>query len=433
MMRSPTVLLMSQVYVPDPAAVGQQLHDAAVEMARRGYRVRVLTSSRGYDSPEVRFPPRETIDGVSVWRLPFSSFGKKSLCARIAGQMCFLLQVIVRGLFTPQIGAVLFSTSPPMCSAAALAVAAIRRVPIVYWVMDINPDQAVALGLVSPKSLMVRAFSLLNRAVLGRAHNVVTLDRFMAERLLKKSDVNRKLDVFPPWPHEDHLAPVDHERNPFRRKHCLEGRFVVMHSGNHSISHPIATVIEAAQRLEDRKDVVFVFVGGGRRKKEVDDAVAAGASNIVSLPYQPLSELRYSLSAADVHLVTVGDAMVGIVHPSKIYGAMAVARPILLLSPAPSHATDILRQRDIGRHVEHGDVEGAVHAITELADMSPWRRAVMGRTARRFVRDNLSKDALCGRFADILVAAVNRTPLPQRHNRQTIGPVELPDARRTAA
>lgn len=66
-------------------------------------------------------------------------------------------------------------------------------------------------------------------------------------------------------------------------------------------------------------------IGGGNGKKEVDDKIAAGARNILSLPYQPLEEIKFSLSAADVHVVSMGDDMVGIVHPCKVYGAMTVA------------------------------------------------------------------------------------------------------------
>jgi len=317
-LRQPTLLLISQVYVPDPASVGQHLHDAAVEIKKRGYRTRVFTSARGYDEPDVRFPSRERIDGVEVTRLPFSSFGKRSLLIRVMGQIGFLAQVVLRGLFTPELGAILVSTSPPMCSAAALIIATIRRVPIVYWVMDINPDQAISLGVVKANSPLVWLFDALNRAVLGRAYCVVTLDRFMAQRLAGKRELGDRLEVFPPWPHEDHLDVVSHQHNSFRKKHELDGKFVVMYSGNHSAANPISTVIEAAERMQDRSDVVFMFIGGGTCKREVSEAIARGAKNIVDLPYQPISELKHSLSAADLHVVTLGESSVGIVHPCKV-------------------------------------------------------------------------------------------------------------------
>src|SRR5262245_22640678 len=140
----PTLLVLSQVYIPDPASVGQHMADAAAAMAERGYDVRVLTSNRGYDNPALRYPAREVIQGVAIRRLPFSSFGKKSIPIRLLGGLSFVLQCAFWGLFTPRLAAILVSTSPPMCSLAALIIAWVRRVPIKYWVMDLNPDQTIA-------------------------------------------------------------------------------------------------------------------------------------------------------------------------------------------------------------------------------------------------------------------------------------------------
>ena len=426
-MRRPTLLIISQVYVPDPASVGQHLHDAAVEICRRGYDTRVLTSARGYDEPGVRFPPRERVDGVEVIRLPFSSFGKKSILVRLAGQICFLIQALLRGLFTPKLGAILVSTSPPMCSAVALIISTIRRVPLVYWVMDINPDQAIALGVVNAKSPLAWLFDVLNRMVLARAHRVLTLDRFMARRLMRKREIADRLEVFPPWPHEEHLDVIPHVANCFRRKHDLDGKFVVMYSGNHSAANPISTVIEAAEKMQDRAEIVFMFVGGGTCKKEVSDAITRGANNIVSLPYQPLEELKYSLSAADLHVVTLGNSSVGIVHPCKVYGALAVARPILLIGPKPSHVSDILQRCDVGRQVNHGDVHGTIEAITALAGMTADKRAAMGKRGQELIRNELSKQALCTRLGDLVEAALEGQP---RLYAPTVGPAP-PQTERT--
>ncbi len=404
-----TLLVLSQVYVPDPASVGQHMHDAAAEMARRGYRVRVLASARGYEDPKVRYKPRELLDGVDIRRLPLSSFGKKTILARLLGGAVFMAQAIVGGLFTPRLRAILVSTSPPMCPAAAIVISLLRRAPITYWVMDLNPDQMIELGRIKPGSLPARVFNLFNRLILGRARDVVALDRFMAARLLKKKDVQAKLSVLPPWPHEDALAVVEHEANPFRQKHALGphrdqgGKFVVMYSGNHGFSTPITTVLQAALRLRERDDIVFMFIGGGVGKKEVEKTIAEHKPpNIRSLPYQPLSEIKYSLSAADVHLVSVGNDVVGVVHPCKVYGAMAVARPILLLGPDLCHVSDLVDKHGLGRHIAHGDVDRAVNAIQQLAAMPRAELQTIGRRAKAVIDSELSKEILCGRFCDVV-------------------------------
>ena len=396
-------VFISQVYVPDPAAVGQHLADAAEELARRGHDVTVYTSRSGYDDPSLTYPAKETIRGVMVRRLPLSSFGKGSILVRVIGGLAFVGQAALRGVLRRKVDAVVVSTSPPMASIGALVIAALRRARVKYWVMDLNPDQVVALGVARPDSLSVRAFEWLNRRILGRADDVVVLDRFMAERVRRKLEIGSRLTVLPPWPAEDPPEPVRHEENPFRRKHIPGEKVVLMYSGNHGPSNPLATILEAAKRVSDDPRLEFMFIGGGIGKREVDEA---NSPNIVSLPYQPQSELRHSLGAADVHIVTVGDAIPGIVHPSKVYGAMAAGRPILLVGPAENHVADILAGHEIGWHVRHGDVEGAIAVLREISGLPRERLEEMGRRAREVMDARGGKVQSVSRLCDVLERAV---------------------------
>jgi glycosyltransferase involved in cell wall biosynthesis len=397
--RRRTLLVLSQVYVPDPAAVGQYMADAAAEMARRGWRVVVLTAHRGYDEPAHTYQPREVLDGVEIRRLPASSFGKRSLVARLLGGVSFVVQAILHGLFLRRIDAVLVSTSPPMSALAALALGTVRGARLKFWVMDVNPDQIVALGGMRRTAFPARLLDWLNRRLLARAHDVIVLDRFMADRINAKRDVREKLSVIPPWPQENHLKPVAHSENPFRKEHGLHGKLVLLYSGNHGPSHPITTLLDAAKHLAQEPGVVFLFVGGGVGKREIE---AAGLPNVRSLPYQPLETLSYSLSAGDIHVVTMGNDVVGIVHPSKVYAALAIGRPILLIGPTASAVGDLLKQSDIGWAVAHGDTAGLVRLIRSLLARPDEQLVPRGTRAHALVRSGLSRATLCGRLCDVL-------------------------------
>jgi colanic acid biosynthesis glycosyl transferase WcaI len=397
-----TVLIITQVYVPDPASVGQHVADVAKEMVRRGWRVVVYTSARGYDDPRQRYRRRETLDGVDVRRLPLSSFGKRSIPIRLLAQACFMVQAVVLGLFTRRLGLVLVSTSPPFAGIGGAMLSWLRRVPLVWWVMDLNPDQMVTSGKLSPRSVITRAFDWMNRVTLRRSRAVVVMDRFMRERVLAKLDVPEKLHVLPPWPHEDVLKAVRSRPNAFRDEHGFGDAFVVMYSGNHGIQNPLQTLLDAARLLEERNDLLFVFIGGGAGKTDVDRRIAEGARNIRSLPFQPLSRIGTSLSAADVHVVSLANEAVGVIHPCKIYGAMAIGRPVLFFGPEASHVGDIFHAGDIGRVVAHGDACAAVAAIHELIAMGDDGREAMGRRATGIISASFSTAGLLGRFCDIL-------------------------------
>ena len=400
-----TLLIISQVYVPDPASVGQHIADVAKEMARRGWRVVVYTSARGYDDPGQRYPRREFLDGVDVRRLPFSSFGKSSIAVRLLAQASFMVQAIARGVFTRGLGLVLVSTSPPFAGFGGAMLAWIRRIPLVWWVMDLNPDQMVVAGKLSPHSVLTRLFDWMNRVTLRRSRAVVVLDRFMRERVLAKLNVPDKLHVLPPWPHDDVLKPMPSRPNTFREENGFGDAFVVMYSGNHGIQNPLETLLNTARFFEDRKDLLFVFIGGGAGKQQITRRIAEGAPNVRSLPFQPLARIGQSLSAADVHVVSLGNDAVGIIHPCKIYGAMAIGRPTLFFGPAESHVGDIFKTGDIGRIIAHGDVPASIAAILALQTLSDDDRDAMGRRATRLVSESFASARLRNQFCDILLAA----------------------------
>lgn len=406
------ILLISQVYAPDPAAVARLVADVGSELARRGHQVIVLTADRGYDDPSVKYATATTPEGVSVRRLPFCSFGKGSMALRVLGGLSFTLQAAVRGLTLRGIDTIVVSTSPPMAALAAVIVHAIRRVRVVYWPMDLNPDQAVTLGLANPRSVTVRALESLNRAILRRADTVVALDHAMARRLAAKQPVADKLVIVPPWPEEDGVTPIPHDENPFRQQHALDGKRVVMYSGTLGPSNPVSTLLAAAEQLEDDPRLMLLFVGGGTGMAEVR---ARSRPNVRCLPYEPLARMRYSLSAGDVQVVSLGDEMAGIVHPCKVYGAMGVARPILFLGPADSHVSEMMAQADFGWQVRHGDVAGAVAALRDILASDADSLARKGARARGLVERNRTRRISCGRVSDAIEGTPRSTSAPSTH------------------
>ena len=144
-----------------------------------------------------------------------------------------------------------------------------------------------------------------------------------------------KLSVIPPWSHDD-VVNHDHQgAAEFRKRHGLEGKYVVMYSGNHSPCHPLDTLLEAAQQLRKTSHIAFCFVGGGSEfARVVEFQKKHELENIHCIPYQPLTGIAASLSAADLHEVVMGDAFVGIVHPSKVYNIRRLGIPFLYVGPA---------------------------------------------------------------------------------------------------
>jgi len=226
---------------------------------------------------------------------------------------------------------------------------------------------------------MARLFSYLSLYSLRKADRVIALDRFMKQRIQTKGVDEAKIIVIPPWSHDEYVRFDPAGREEFRAHHGLTEKFVVMYSGNHSPCHPLDTLLQAAERLASREEIVFCLVGGGSVfrtiRREVD---LRGIRNVVCIPYQPISELSASLSAADLHIVVMGDPFVGIVHPCKIYNILSVGTPFLYVGPQESHVSDILVQQPrLGYAHRHGDVDDVVDSITTACEQ---RSSISART-----------------------------------------------------
>ena len=159
--------------------------------------------------------------------------------------------------------------------------------------------------------------------------------------------------------------------------HGLTEKFVVMYSGNHSACHPLDTLLTAVLRLRGDGNIVFCFIGGGSEFQKVKDFARDNSlSNILCLPYQPRTQLSASLSAADLHMVVIGDRFKGLVHPCKIYNIIAIGAPFLYIGPEESHISDLLKRHTNGinaRSARHGEVEEVVAHIQAAAAAGPFR------------------------------------------------------------
>ena len=366
------VLLLNQCFYPDVMATAQQLTDLALGLVDEGHRVTVVTSDRGYDNPSRTFPRRESWKGIDIIRISSLSMGKQSRWRRALNFGSFLANCAWKLLMLPRFDVVVALTSPPLISFLGALFVRIKGGRFFFWVMDLNPDEAIAAGWLKEDSAPAKFLGRLLRYSLLKAERVIALDHFMKARIVAKGVSEERVTVLPPWAHDDSVQFDEAGRETFRRQHGLTEKFVVMYAGNHSPCHPLDTLIQAARQLSNRPEIVFCFVGGGSEQKKVKDFAAQNSlANIKCLPYQPFDALAASLSAADLHTVVMGNEFVGIVHPCKLYNILTVGSSFLYIGPAESHITEIATQtRDVysAYSARHADVDTVVKHILAAAE-----------------------------------------------------------------
>jgi len=394
---------LNQCFYPDVVSTAQHASDLVAALAERGHEVTVVASRRAYDNPNTEFCKKERWSGCRILRVPCLALGKTAKWRRIANFASYFLSCILRLIFLPRFDVVMALTSPPLISLLGALYAKLKGGRFIFWVMDLNPDEAIAAGWMKKDSAPARLLASLLNFSLHAADEVVVLDRFMRQRIMEKGVLRERITVIPPWAHSEIVHHDPDGRQVFRERHGLAGKFVVMYSGNHGPCHPLTTLLQAAQRLADRPEMVFCFVGGGSEFPAVANFAAAHRlANIRCLPYQRLGELSASLSAADLHVVVMGDPMVGIVHTCKIYNIMCIGAPVLYIGPSESHVMDIAAGNGIPlASANHGDVDRVVHRILASANR-PAPDPRMVERGRSF-----HQDQLVPRFADLVEAVAH--------------------------
>jgi colanic acid biosynthesis glycosyl transferase WcaI len=402
------ILLLNQAFYPDEVATSQYASDVASALAAAGHDVTVLCSTRGYDNPSRRFSSREVWDAVKIVRVEGTCFGKGAKWRRAADFSSFLFACVCRLPLLGRFDVIIALTTPPLVSTLGAIWKVLFGGRLVYWIMDLNPDEAIAAGWLNPSSKAAILLQAFQDFSVRHSDMVVVLDIFMRKRLIRNGTPPDKIAVIPLWSQDNFVYFDAAGRERFRRLHEWDDKFVVMYSGNHSPCHPLDTLLEAAQRLRSREDILFAFIGGGSEYRKIQASLAGNErGNIVCLPYQPRESLAASLSAGDLQVVVMGNAFVGIISPSKVYNILAVGAPMLYIGPAQSHVTelfDTLKDRRRLYSAEHSDVDTVVRQILEARERG-FSSPVTDYTTP------VSKDSLLPRM--LAVVTGNQCPLAE--------------------
>ncbi len=399
------VLLLNQCFRPDHVATAQYLTDLALALVKAGHQVTVVASCRGYDDPAVHYLVRETWQGIDIRRIWTPGLGKQAKWRRLIDFGTFWLNAARILLFLPRHDVTVCLTSPPLISTLGTIAAKLKGGAVVPWVMDLNPDEAVAAGWLKAGGIVERTLTLIQNWSFRRASRIIALDRFMAARLQAKGVRAEVIHTDAPWSHDHAVSYETTAREAFRAEHALTGKFIVMYSGNHSPCHPLDAVLAASDAMKADGRLHFLFVGGGSEFKKVQAfAKAKALSNITCLSYQPMEKLSGSLSAADLHLVVMGDPFVGIVHPCKIYNILMLGIPFLFIGPDQSHGGDLARclgDPTHARMAHNGDVAEIMRQIR--AAMQLGSRPV--NEAAKALGAEFSHTVLCPRLVHIIEQA----------------------------
>ncbi len=397
-------MFVNRFFFPDHSATSQHLADVAFFLASRGHEISVITSRQRYDSPAARLDALEQVRGVAVIRVWTSRFGRCNLFGRALDYFSFYVSSTWALWTSLRRGDVVVAkTDPPLISVLVTMVARMRGAKSVNWVQDMFPEVAAALGVGFAKGLPGGVLLALRDASLRRAEVNVAIGHEMAHRIEKRGIPVARIRVISNWADDAAIAPLPRSKNSLRECWNLRDRLIIGYSGNMGRAHSLAAILEAAERLRDEKSVVFLLIGDGAGRAALEDRVmASGLVNIMFKPYQPREELRFSLTLADAHLVSLRPELEGLIVPSKAYGILAAGRPMIYLGAADGEIGRLVIEGGCGLAVPENDGGALASAILALKD-DPERMREMGSRARALLDDRFSQASALAAWERVLV------------------------------
>jgi colanic acid biosynthesis glycosyl transferase WcaI len=393
----PCLLVLNQYYWPGVEATAQLLTELCEALAEE-MDVRVVTAVLHGHEDE---PAHAVQNGVEIVRVPSTSFERSKILSRASNYGSYLTSALLEGIRGPRPDVVLCMTDPPIVADVALLVAKRYRVPLVVISQDVFPEIAVQLKRLENRALM----SLLRGLVglyLRRADRVVAIGETMRTRLEEKGARPDRLRVIPNWVDTTRLAPLE-RNNPWACNSGLDTKFVVMHSGNVGHAQDLDSLVRAASFLRDLDDLRIMIIGMGARHAElVELARLYEADQVQFLYYQSRGVLPQSLSSADVHVVGLASGLAGYVVPSRLYGILAVARPVIVAADMESETAQVVERIGCGIVVPPGRPELLARAIRDAHD-GVYDLAAMGARGREWVEREADRTVAVRRYRDLLL------------------------------
>lgn len=320
--------------------------------------------SKGYNTTLIagRIVERDVPLNTGVRVIKIAKYNRTTNLKRLWTWFAATIQIWFVVLFRGRKSHLLIVSNPPLAPVLPLLL------PNTYslLIFDLFPDALSEYGFVNEKSLIVKLWARANKKVYAKAKKIFTLTSGMT-KAMGKYIAPDKIDIVPLWTNNTFLKPVAKNSNPFIKQHRLEGKFVVLYSGNFGYAHQVDLIVDLAAQIND-PNIVFVLVGGGHTENKLKDRVIKeGIKNCMILPWQAVDMLPYSLSSANLSIVSLSENATNLAIPSKLFNYMSVGSPILGITGVGSDLENLIVDYQIGKSFSGSQSDQIINFIKEMA------------------------------------------------------------------
>ena len=262
----------------------------------------------------------------------------------------------------------------------------------IYLILrDIFPQNAVDLGLMSSKGLIHSYFRKKEKKLYAVSDRIGCMSQGNISYIIKHnpSVPSEKLHLLPNW--SDMIA-VDSEEKilELRKKEGFENKFIVIFGGNIGLPQKLENIVELAAACQDHKDILFLIMGGGSERKNLEDLIAAkNLDNIQLRDGVPQEEYMKWVLMADLGLISLSEKFTIPNIPSKSLSYYNSKTPILASIDMNTDYGQLLDDLNVGLWAEAGKTALLKQKLLVLYKDSELRMP-MGKNGWNYMKENLS-------------------------------------------
>lgn len=407
------LLIYAHYYYPDVASTGQILTELA-EGLKDSFHTTVICTVPSYTGKISQYYRKhkyyfENINGVDVLRIRVPEFRKNFALSRIYNILSYFISAI-SATFRVERQDYVFTISQPPILGGMLGVIGkrVKKAKLIYNIQDFNPEQIQAVEFTHNK-LLLGLMMALDKHSCRRADKVIVVGRDMVETLQNRFADLPSYAYINNWINEKEIVPLpvtDERVMQFKEKYGLQGKFVIMYSGNIGLYYDLINIVKVIKEFREFADVVFAFIGEGSVLEELKGLQREHEiTNMVFIPYQDKCSLVYSLNAGNVHFVVNARGIKGVSVPSKLYGVMAAGKPVLGVLEEGSEARLIVNEAKCGLSVSPGDYQAIYQLIETFIGMKGSAELEkMGNMGRDYLLNYLTKDVSIRKYCDEILS-----------------------------
>ena len=359
--------VISELYYPEETSTGYFLTRIAEGLAD-DHNVHGIAAQPSYSERGIKAPALEERSGTVINRIRSTNFNKDLFFGRLLNSITFASSVCWFAVRNFRHGdQILMVTNPPTLQPLISLIASIRRCSSYLLVHDVYPEILVATKLVAANSFLRKAMAYPMDGSLKKFDRVIAIGRDMKELLATKMPdaPASKIAIITNWADVDEINYIPRIENQFALENQLVDKIVVQFSGNIGRTHDVETVLRVAETCRGRNDMVFLFVGYGKKSGAIRQAIKdKHLENVMLLPRQPRQRLAEMLSCSDVTIISLAEDMLGLSVPSRMYNVMAASRPIIALANPASEIARCVEEEDAGWVVKQDST--ATAKLTEI-------------------------------------------------------------------